>query len=129
LLNLIATRKFDVQDFAAYSGAVVVGTVIAPTLLPIIPGKALAWKGWLPGLLWTAFIAWAFGWFADSLLLAIGYLLLLPAISSYLTMNFTGSTPYTSHSGVLKEMKLAIPLQAIFAAAGLALVLIKTFIA
>ena len=33
-------------------------------------------------------------------------------ISSYLTMNFTGSTPYTSPSGVEKEMRRAIPFQA-----------------
>ena len=34
------------------------------------------------------------------------------AISSYLAMNFTGATPYTSPSGVEKEMRKAIPLQA-----------------
>jgi len=34
------------------------------------------------------------------------------AISSYLAMNFTGSTPFTSPSGVEKEMRRAIPLQA-----------------
>jgi hypothetical protein len=34
------------------------------------------------------------------------------AISSYLAMNFTGSTPFTSPSGVEKEMRKAIPLQA-----------------
>jgi hypothetical protein len=33
-------------------------------------------------------------------------------ISSYLAMNFTGSTPFTSLSGVEKEMRKAIPLQA-----------------
>jgi hypothetical protein len=30
-------------------------------------------------------------------------------------MNFTGSTPYTSPSGVEKEMRKAIPLQALAA--------------
>jgi hypothetical protein len=34
------------------------------------------------------------------------------AISSYLAMNFTGSTPFTSPSGVEKEMRQAIPVQA-----------------
>ena len=32
-------------------------------------------------------------------------------ISSYLAMNFTGSTPFTSPSGVEKEMKRYIPIQ------------------
>ena len=34
------------------------------------------------------------------------------SISSYLAMNFTGSTPFTSPSGVEKEMRAAIPVQA-----------------
>jgi hypothetical protein len=34
------------------------------------------------------------------------------ASSSYLAMNFTGSTPFTSPSGVEKEMRTAIPVQA-----------------
>jgi hypothetical protein len=43
------------------------------------------------------------------------------AVSSYLAMNFTGSTPFTSPSGVEKEMRRAIPLQlaAVVMAAGL----------
>ena len=32
-------------------------------------------------------------------------------ISSYLAMNFTGATPFTSPSGVGKEMKQYIPVQ------------------
>ena len=34
------------------------------------------------------------------------------AVSSYLAMDFTGATPFTSPSGVEKEMRRAIPLQA-----------------
>jgi len=33
------------------------------------------------------------------------------AISSFLAMNFTGTTPFTSPSGVEKEMKRYIPAQ------------------
>ena len=36
-------------------------------------------------------------------------MLFITATSSYLTMNFTGSTPFTSPSGVEKEMRVAIP--------------------
>jgi hypothetical protein len=43
--------------------------------------------------------------------------LLLPAISAFLALNFTGSSTYTSLSGVVREMKVAIP--AILMAAGL----------
>jgi acetyl-CoA decarbonylase/synthase complex subunit gamma len=38
-------------------------------------------------------------------------LFLIPAASSYLAMNFTGASTYTSLSGVKKEMRWAIPLQ------------------
>jgi hypothetical protein len=42
-------------------------------------------------------------------------------ISSFAAMSFTGATPFTSPSGVEKEMRRAIPLQA--AAAALAVIL------
>jgi len=128
LINLFAVRPFGVWDFLAYAAAVLIGTVITPALLPIIPGKAFAFKGWLLGAIGTALIVWAYGWFASPfLLLGIGYILTLPPLSAYLAMNFTGSSTYTSPSGVLKEMKTAIPLIVLSALAGVVLLLIKTF--
>jgi hypothetical protein len=56
-------------------------------------------------------------------LLAAGHLLLFPAISAYLAMNFTGASTYTSPSGVNKEMKQALPFIVGAAAAGAALTL------
>jgi len=126
LLNLFAARPFGLEDFIAYAGAVITGTVLTPLLLPLIPGRAFSWKGWLLGLLWTLGFIWNTGWFVPGyLLLAIGYLLVLPALSAYLAMNFTGSSTYTSLSGVIKEMKTAIPLIAVSALAGLVLLLVS----
>jgi hypothetical protein len=34
-------------------------------------------------------------------------------VASYVAMNFTGSTPFTSPSGVEYEMRRALPLQAV----------------
>ena len=111
LLNLFAARPFDVTDFVAYAGAVLAGAALTPALLPHIPGRAFACKGWLLGLGWTALAAYGFGWFSPGYwALAAGYLLLLPAVAAYLAMNFTGSSTYASPSGVLKEMKIALPL-------------------
>ena len=125
LINLFAARPFGFEDFIVYAGAVLAGTVVTPVLLPYIPGRAFAWKGWLLGLLWTAGFAWLNGWLVPgSLLPAIGYLLVLPSLSAFLAMNFTGSSTYTSFSGVIKEMKIAVPLIALSSAAGIALVLI-----
>ncbi|MDR2527522.1 MAG: hypothetical protein LBD04_00690 [Synergistaceae bacterium] len=126
LMNLFAARHFGIYDFAAYMGAVLTGTVFTPLLLPIIPGKAFSWKGWLLGLIWSVFALWLFGWFSlDFWSLAVGYLLLLPSVSGYLAMNFTGSSTYTSPSGVLKEMRIALPFLIGSFVVGAALVLVK----
>ncbi len=57
-----------------------------------------------------------------------GWLLLVPAVSAYLAMNFTGASTYTSLSGVKKEMHLALPLEIGGAAVGLCLWLASRFI-
>jgi len=125
LINLFAARPFGVVDFCAYAGAMFVGTVLTPILLPFTPGKAFAGKGWLLGFIWSIFALWLFGWFTpDSWLLVIGYLLLLPAVAAYLAMNFTGASTYTSPSGVLREMKAALPFIISASVSGTILVLI-----
>ena len=129
LLNLFAARPFGVGDFLAYTAAVLAGAFLTPVLLTFIPGRAFAFKGWLLGAISTACIGYAFGWFTPPLLLlGIGYMLALPAHSAFLAMNFTGASTYTSFSGVIKEMKIAIPAIILFLAVGVILVLIKTFI-
>ena len=128
LINLFAARPFGICDFIVYAAAVLIGAVAVPAFLPFIPGKAFAFKGWLSGMIGTALIVWAYGWLVPQfLLLGIGYMLALPACSAYMTMNFTGASTYTSPSGVLKEMKIAIPLIALSLLAGIVLILIKTF--
>jgi acetyl-CoA decarbonylase/synthase complex subunit gamma len=41
----------------------------------------------------------------------LAWILLIPALSAYLAMNFTGASTYTSLSGVRKEMRWALPLE------------------
>ena len=52
---------------------------------------------------------------------AFSLVLVAAVVSSYLAMNFTGATPFTSPSGVEKEMQRFIPVQAlgVLGAAGL----------
>lgn len=122
--NQFAARPFDKHDITAYAGAVLAGTVVTPALLPYIPGKAFAWKGWLVGFGWTAkYLLLTKRFNRGNRLLSTGEMLLLPAVSSYLAMNFTGSSTYTSPSGVNKEMKWALPLIVGSAAVGGALML------
>lgn len=124
ITNKFASRPLDKKDLAAYAGAVLAGSVVTPALLPYIPGKAFALKGWLVGLGWTVKYLSLSGRFKKGdLLLSTGELLLLPAVSSFLAMNFTGSSTYTSPSGVKKEMKKALPWIVGSAAVGSALTL------
>lgn len=100
-----------------FTGAVVIGSVVTPMLLPWIPGRSFAWKGWLLGVLFAAAIA---HFFATGTIMKITYLLILPPISSYLAVNFTGTSTYTSLSGVVKELKIALPLLIISISLGIA---------
>ena len=52
----------------------------------------------------------------------------IPALSAYLAMNFTGASTYTSLSGVKKEMRRAVPLQIGAGILGLALWLGSHFV-
>jgi len=96
---------------AAYAAGVLAGAVATPALLPWIPGRAFALKGALTGTAVGGLLIFLLrtGLHATEL---SALLFLTAAVSSYLAMNFTGSTPFTSPSGVEKEMRRAIPLQA-----------------
>lgn len=96
---------------AAYAAGILAGAVVTPVLLPWIPGRSFTLKGAISGVVSGAGVVALF----RGELQVFGTLALLlctTAISSYLAMNFTGSTPFTSPSGVEKEMRKAIPLQA-----------------
>lgn len=128
LLNAIGFGHYGWVDLYGILGAVFAGAVAAPILLPWLPGRAFSLKGGLLGLLWAiGFLLMngipgtpVFGWFK-----AAAYLLLLPALSGFLTLNFTGSSTYTSLSGVDQEMKVAIPIM-LFAAVGAVLLLLAS---
>ncbi|MDT8444182.1 MAG: mercury methylation corrinoid protein HgcA [Desulfuromonadales bacterium] len=87
------------------------GAVIVPLLLPWLPGRAFAKKGAAAGLAAGVFGALVF---IDSLrwLNTLALIMTITAISSWCAMHFTGSSTFTSPSGVEKEMRKAIPGQA-----------------
>jgi len=124
LANKLMPKFFGKTDFIANAGAIISGTVLTPALLPYIPGNAFTAKGWLLGLGCTASILGLSRKLKKgSLLLSAGHLLLFPAISSFLALNFTGASTYTSPSGVNKEMEKALPFIVGAAAAGVLLIL------
>jgi len=93
---------------AAFLGAVVAGTVAGPLLLPWIPGPSFAGKGALVGLVWG--MIWYFVVGGGTTLAAdAAGCLALATVSSFFTLSFTGCTPFTSRSGVRKELRVALP--------------------
>jgi len=95
--------------FAAYLLGFVAGNVLCPLALPWLPGRALSLKGAVAGL---AAGVGAFA-FAPGALAGAGMWLGAALAASWYGMNFTGSSTYTSPSGVEKEMRAAIPFQAV----------------
>jgi acetyl-CoA decarbonylase/synthase complex subunit gamma len=96
--------------------------MLTPLLLPWLPGRAFSLKGLSIGVT-TAFLFAALrgptmiNW--PDRLEWTAWLLLIPAISGYLALNFTGCSTYTSLSGVKKETRLALPLEACAGVIGL----------
>jgi len=89
------------------AGYLTVG-ILTPALLPWLPGRAFSLKGACAGLLvWL--VLWASGRYAQ-----IGdltaWLLLFVTMGSFMGLNYTGASTYTSLSGVKKETRLAVPL-------------------
>ena len=117
---------------SALISAIFAGAVLTPLLLPLLPGRAFSVKSLAVGvpmalaliilrqpnlLSWTGRLetaAWG---------------LMIPAVAAYLAMNFTGSSTYTSLSGVKREMRWALPLEIGAAGFGLVLWLGSIFIA
>ena len=97
---------------------IVAGAGVAPLLLPWLPGTTFAAKGILTGLALVLPAAIAAG-MAQGVAGFLALLLLVASVSSYLAMNFTGTTPFTAPSGVEKEMRRFIPVQAGMAILGM----------
>ncbi len=111
--------------------AYIAGTAVVPVLLPWIPGRAFSLKGaWIGLVAVVPFVVRQ--WFGGPVFInsmeTWGWLLLVPAVSSFLAMNFTGSSTYTSLSGVRREMRTAVPFQVIAAVSGFGLWLAARFI-
>jgi acetyl-CoA decarbonylase/synthase complex subunit gamma len=113
------------QALAAMLLGTVAGAVIAPLLLPWLPGRAFALKGALTGA--AAALILPLITFVSNLEL-LAWTLITIGTSSFLTMNFTGSSTFTSLSGVKKEMKEAVPFQIAAVSLGLALWIATLFV-
>jgi hypothetical protein len=98
--------------------AVLAGTVLFPLLLPWLPTHNFSTKGFiLGGLVALPFALSVFlhdpdwAWYKQAGQ-ALEFLLAIPATTAFLALNFTGSTTFTSRSGVRREMYVYIPAMA-----------------
>ena len=92
---------------------IISGAVITPILLPYIPFKEFAAKGIISGTVFAALLFLSISSSIYGVAAFISLFLFIVVTSSFLSMNFTGATPFTSPSGVEKEMKRFIPVQLI----------------
>jgi acetyl-CoA decarbonylase/synthase complex subunit gamma len=116
----------------AFVSAVVTGSVLNPLLLPYLPGRAFSTKGlWLGAAVAVIMLSlqgpdlsvWA------GRLGSLAWLLIIPAVTAYLAMNFTGASTYTSLSGVNKEMRWALPLEIGMGLGGLVILIVSRVLA
>jgi hypothetical protein len=95
---------------AAYLGGIAAGSVVTPALLPWLPGRAFSFKGAIVGAA-TALVGVMAFWSRLGLAGAFALIPGMAVLSSYCAMLFTGSTTFTSPSGVEREMRRALPYQ------------------
>ncbi len=129
-VNGVAFKDFSGQGgpamlkvFLAYSS----GIIITPMFLPYIPGRRFSLKGFFTGVLVFLILILSKSE-RGNLIEILSWFFIITAISSFMAMNFTGSSTYTSLSGVIKEMKISVPAQIVFALIGISLHIVGKFI-
>jgi len=106
--------------------AIVSGAILTPLLLPLIPFRQFWLKGAVVSLI-AAALYLLFCYSAASIMEAASLSLWITALGSYMAMNFTGSTPFTSLTGVEYEMRRGLPFQVILTATALLLWVVIPF--
>ena len=113
-----------------YAIAVIIGTILVPILLPILPFRMFSMKALILGVIWSIVVVQYSSVFCydNNFMIHISNSLLLTSIISFLGMNFTGSTTFTSLSGVKKETLLTVPVAVVASLAGVILMILEKFV-
>jgi hypothetical protein len=118
----------------AVLAAILAGVVLFPVLLPWLPTHDFSSKGFiLGGVVTLPFALATFLGNPDAAWWlrvggALTFLLPLPPMTAYLALNFTGSTTFTSRSGVRREIFTYIPIMAWMLGIGIVLTIVLTLI-
>ncbi|MDD1667814.1 MAG: carbon monoxide dehydrogenase [Methanomicrobiales archaeon] len=110
--------------------AFLAGIVLFPLLLPWLPTKDFSTKGLILGFVVMLLPAIAgSAAFAPYQVIAIAAtLLVFPPITAYIALNFTGATPFTSRTGVKKEIFRYVPVMAAMAGTGAAIAVLTAIL-
>jgi hypothetical protein len=110
--------------FSAVVSAFLAGVVLFPVLLPWLPTGNFSTKGFLLGgaVALPFVLASALGnpdwvWWERAGWVLIG-MFVLSSVTAFLALNFTGSTPFASRSGVRREIFTYIPVMAVLFGTG-----------
>ncbi|NLJ10866.1 MAG: acetyl-CoA synthase subunit gamma [Treponema sp.] len=107
---------------ALFLSPLLVGSLLFPCLLPLLPFKAFALKGCVLGSSWSLF---AIGIFRLNGMEAASYFLLATSLISFISMNFTGSSTFTNLTGVKWEVKVGLPIMITAALAGIVIIAVR----
>ena len=135
IISGVSGGGFSYKDFSGQGGPALLklflayfsGIILTPLLLPYIPGRRFSFKGFLTGFLvfLTLVLLKSAG---NDFIEILSWFFIITTVSSFMAMNWTGSSTYTSLSGVRKEMKVSVPLQIGFALIGIVLQVVGKFI-
>jgi len=121
--------KSGILPTVCISLAYISGAALTPILLPYVPGRAFALKGFIMAALMFLLLYLIYPAFNSlDLIEIIAWFFIMTTISAFFAMNFTGASTYTSLSGVKKEMRYAVPLQISALTIGLIFWIVKRFI-
>ncbi|HPA11238.1 MAG TPA: hypothetical protein PLV73_10520, partial [Treponemataceae bacterium] len=105
---------------AYLEGSLLVAIVLFPLLLPFLPGRFFSVKGTVLHIFWcTLFFLLARQHLPGFEFMFASLFFLAGGCASYLAMNFTGSSTFTSQRGVEREVRKSIPLILISSVTGI----------
>ncbi len=105
--------------------SIMAGIFVTPILLPFVPFRSFAVKGWIVGILLVIFTIFSLNILEQkNILIFMAEIIFFPMASSYLALQFTGSTTFTNISGVKKELKIALPIYLVSALISIVLLVI-----
>jgi hypothetical protein len=130
IIGVVSFLSGGINSTLVAISAILAGVVLFPVLLPWLPTRDFTSKGlFLGGIVVMLFIlprvfsgnGNAVSWWLIGR--ALTDLLIWPPVTAFIALNFTGSTTYTSRSGVRREMFKYLPKMAWIFGTGVVLII------